>query len=262
MPNLGHPDHIMPSQITIRPFAKLHTVRPRRAASSLLETGVTRNTKGIVTAPMRPDGQPLTFTVNPRLDAALLQGWEAWEDAARIEGVEETARWLAHRIGQPRLKEDLIDSVHTLLLSANEEERALARAEIAELADEPDPMLADTLWEGVLEAGYHLDDPDIIFAATTHLAAIAEAQGDPLAAAEYYINFLNWRRADEHTSDAEHVQTAFDEIIRLARLDGDQRAAALYEFRQAQFTRLEEAEDDRVTVGDWETDPRPYESWA
>lgn len=211
---------------------------------------------------MRPNGQPLTFTVNPRLDAALLQGWEAWEEAARLEGVEQTATWLAYRLGQPRLKDDLIDSVHTLLFADNAEDRALARAEIAELADEADELLAEILWEGVLAAGYQLDDPDLIFAATTRLAAIAEAQGDPLAAAEYYINFLNWRRADEHTSDVEQVQIAFDEIIRLARLDGEQRSAALYEFRQAQFTRLEEAEDDRATVGDWETDPRPYESWA
>lgn len=211
---------------------------------------------------MRPNGQPLTFTVNPRLDAALLQGWDAWEEAARLEGVEQTAAWFAHRIRQPRLKADLVDSIHTLLFSDNEEDRALARAELAELADEADELLAEILWEGVLAAGYRLDDPDLIFAATTRLAAIAEAQGDPLAAAEYYIDFLNWRRADEHTSDAEQVQTAFDEIIRLARLDGEQRTAALYEFRQAQFTRLEEAEDDRSTVGDWETDPRPYESWA
>lgn len=210
----------------------------------------------------RPSGQPLALTLNPRLDSALSEGWEAWEEAARNEGVDRTAAWLAQRLGRPKMKDDLAETVEALLHSDNEDDRVLARAEIAELFEGIDDFAADTLWEGVLAAGRQLEDPDIIFEATVRLAAIAESHGDPLAAAEYFIDFLNWRRQDEHTSDADAVQTAFDEIIRLARQDGEQRAAALYEFRQANYTRIAEAEDDRATVGDWESDPRPYESWA
>jgi hypothetical protein len=102
----------------------------------------------------------------------------------------------------------------------------------------------------------------VIAEATTRLAAIAEAQGDPLAAAEFYIDFLNWRRLPGHASDPEALETAFDEIVRLATLDGAQKAAALFAYRQATYTRLLDAEDDRAVEGDWEKDPAPYESWA
>lgn len=207
-------------------------------------------------------GQPLHLTVSPNLDAALHAGWEAWDAAARTAGSDRVAAWLAHRLDWPALRAEILETVRSFLSTDDEEERAILRAELAEIAEGRDDFLADTLWEGVLAAGLALDDPDLIFEATSHLAAIAEAQGDPLAAAEHYIDFLNWRRQDEHMSDVDAVETAFDEIIRLARRDGDQRAAALYEFRQAGFTRSAEIDEDRAMVGDWERDPTPYRSWA
>jgi len=207
-------------------------------------------------------GQPLNLTVSSSLDAALHEGWEAWDAAARQAGPDRVSAWLAHRLDWPALRTEVLETVHAFLSTDDEEERAMLRAELAEIAESRDDFLADTLWEGVLAAGLTLDDPDLIFEATGHLAALAEAQGDLLAAAEHYIDFLNWRRQDEHTSDVEAVETAFDEIIRLARLDGDQRAAALFEFRQAAFTRLAEVDEDRAMVGDWERDPTPYRSWA
>ncbi|MEA2514744.1 MAG: hypothetical protein QOF01_172 [Thermomicrobiales bacterium] len=207
-------------------------------------------------------GQLLSFTLNPKLDAALQSGWEAWYDTARSEGPMRVTAWLAQRLRNPALKADLRDTIESLLSSDESEERALALSEIAEIAEGHDDLVADTLWEGVLAAGLESDDPDLIFEATSHLAAIAEDHGDPLAAAEYYLDFLNWRRHDDHASDAEAVESAFDEIIRLAELDGDRRAAALFGFRQAQFTRLAEADEERASSGDWESEPAPYQSWA
>jgi acyl-CoA synthetase (AMP-forming)/AMP-acid ligase II len=142
------------------------------------------------------------------------------------------------------------------------DERALARAELAELVEGEDDLTADTLWEGVLAHARDTDDPDLMVEAIAHLAEIAEAHGDPLAAAEFQIEFLNWRRQPGHASDADAVLDAFDEVVRLARLDGDPKAAALYEFRQASFARLAEADDERAYQGDWERDPKPYESWS
>ena len=101
----------------------------------------------------------------------------------------------------------------------------------------------------------------MITEAISHLAAIAEEHGDPLAAAEYHIDFLNWRRQDDHTSDPEAVADAFDEIVRLAGVDGDPQAVAIWEYRLASFIRLEEAGDERAYAGDWEQSPIAYESW-
>ena len=205
---------------------------------------------------------PLTFTPNPKLDTSLQAGWEAWQDAAQAEGPQRVAAWLAHRLRNPAVKADLQETIETLLTAEEPEERALALSEIAEIAETHDDLLADTLWEGVLVAGFDADDADLVFEATSHLAAIAEDLGEPLAAAEYYIDFLNWRRQPDHASDPESVESAFDEIVRLANIDGDRRAAALFEFRQAQFTRLFETDDDRATTGDWENDGTRYASWA
>lgn len=207
-------------------------------------------------------GQPLSFTPNPKLDAALQSGWEAWHDTARGEGTDRVAIWLAHRLRHPRLRTDLAETILTVLTAEDADERALALSEIAEIAEGHDDLLADTLWEGVLAAGFEVKDADLVFEATSHLAAIAEDHGDPLAAAEYYLDFLNWRRQPDQGSDPEQVETAFDEVIRLANLDGDRRAAALFEYRQAQFTRLVAADDERAALGDWEPNPQPYTSWA
>ena len=206
--------------------------------------------------------QPIGLTVNPRLDAALQAGWDAWNDTARDEGADRVGSWLAQRFRNPAIKTDLRDTVEPVWSAGDVEEQAFALADLAEIAEAYDALIADTLWEGVLAAGLADDNPDLIIEATTHLAAIAEDYGDPLAAAEYLIDFLNWRRQDDHTSEIEAVETAFDEIIRLARIDGDPRAAALFEFRQAQFTRLAEADEERATNGDWERDAAPYQSWA
>jgi hypothetical protein len=207
-------------------------------------------------------GHLLTFTPNPRLDAALQSGWDAWHRAARAEAAERVATWLAHRLHNPAFTTDLKETVESLLASDEPEERALALSEIAEIAETHDDLLADTLWEGVLAAGFDSDDGDLVFEATSRLATIAEDHDEPLAAAEYFIDFLNWRRQPDHSGDPESVESAFDEIIRLANLDGDRRAAAIYEYRQAQFTRLAATGDDRASSGDWESDGTPYASWS
>src|SRR4051794_711505 len=185
--------------------------------------------------------EPLNLTVNPRLDAALQSGWESWYPAAVAEGADKVAVWLSRRLRNPAIRSEISETLEAVLESDEPEDRALALTELAEIAEGHDDLLADTLWEGVLDAGNESGDPDLVFEAISHLAAIAEDHDEFLAAAEYYLEFLNWRRRTQHESDPELVATAFEEVIRLAGLDGDRRAAALYEFRQAQFVRLADA---------------------
>jgi hypothetical protein len=201
------------------------------------------------------------LTVNPTLDAAVGVGWDAWEAAARAAGVEAVTAWLAHRLGAPSAKGEALPLVQALLDARNGEERAEAASELAELVEGVDDLVADTLWEGVLAAGWEAEDPDIMFEATVRLAGIAEAHGELLAAAEYWIAFLNWRRQEGRVSDLEQVEAAFDEVVRLATLDGAVRDAAVYAYRQGEYTRLVEEEDDRAVEGDWEGDRSPYASW-
>jgi hypothetical protein len=205
---------------------------------------------------------PLTLTTHPKLDAALQTGWEEWEATAQEAGASGVAAWLAGRAGDRDLRQHALPLIAALLAADDPYERVQARIELAELVEGVDGLLADTLWEAVLAYGRETADADLIAEATTRLAAIAEAQADPLAAAEYHIEFLNWRRQPGHASDPEAVETAFDEIVRLASLDGAQKAAALFSYRQATYTRLLDAEDDRAVEGDWENNPAPYESWA
>lgn len=211
---------------------------------------------------MRPTS-PLTLTVNPRLDAGLQSGWEAWEAAMRATGATGSGAWLAQRAADPELRDEAAALVQGLLEAEDADARAEAWIGLAELADEiGDALLADTGWEGALAAGGEAGNPDVIFAATAALARIAEEHGETLAAAEYFLDFLNWRRRPGHVSDAEDVETAFDEVARLATKDGARREAALFEFRQVGFTRLLEADDDRAVEGDWEADPAPYAAWG
>jgi hypothetical protein len=205
---------------------------------------------------------PLTLTASPRLDAALAAGPEAWVAAMRAAGAPAAGSWLALRAGDSELAEAASDLVRGLLEAEDADARAEAWIGLAELGEElEDPLLADTSWEGALAAGRDGGNGDVVAAATAKLAAIAEQHGDPLAAAEYFIDFLNWRRQPGHVSDADEVETAFDEIIRLATRDGARKEAALYEYRQVAYTRLLEADDDRAVEGDWEATAAPYESW-
>lgn len=205
---------------------------------------------------------PLSLTMNPRLDAALGEGAAAWENAARHAGLAKAVAWSVQRTAGEVPKEDLHDAIQAVLESVDHDDLAVARAELAELLEETDDALADALWEAVLERGFETGDSEIIFEASSHLSAIADDHGDLLAAGEYFIDFLNWRRGPDHGSDPEAVQTAFDEVIRFAEADGEPKIAALFSFRQVAFTKLVDKDDERASTGDWENDGAPYASWA
>lgn len=207
-------------------------------------------------------GTPLVLSVNPRLDAAVHRGWPAWETAARAAGAAVVATWLAHRLQDPPFAVGIMETVDTLLTETDPDVLVDLRLELAEFFDEAEDGLAETLWEGVLAAATDASHGDAVAEASGRLAAIAEEHGDPLVAAEHFIGFLNWRRQPDHASDPEAIEHAFDEIIRLAQRDGDPRAEAIFSYRQASFTRLLTANDDRTLAGDWERDPAPYASWA
>ncbi|HEU5433993.1 MAG TPA: hypothetical protein VFU81_20150 [Thermomicrobiales bacterium] len=207
---------------------------------------------------------PLTFTRNPKLDFALLFGWERWIAAARAAGVDAVAAWLAGRAQDPELAATARELLAPALSDESDaEERFDALVSLAELAEElEDDRLADAFWEGALDEGLDAADPDAIVEATSRLAALAERNGDPLAAAEYWINFLNWRREPEHSSDPDQVEDAFDEIVRLAELDGARREAAIWAHRQVEYARLAEEDDEGAVVGDWTGGAGTWAGWA
>jgi hypothetical protein len=205
---------------------------------------------------------PLRLTRSPRLDNALRLGWASFSRTLAAAGPEEAALWLSARTGDPELAE-VAEPLLAAALGGDPDEAADALFGLAELAEETeDDLLADTLWEGVLGLSQGADDGDLMAEATRRLAAVAERNGDPLAAAEFFIEFLNWRRQPEHSSDPEDVEVAFDEIVRLANADGAQQAAAQYAYRQVGFTKLLDADDSRAVEGDWETDSLPYQPWS
>jgi len=205
---------------------------------------------------------PLRLTRSPRLDNALRLGWESFSRTLAAAGPRDAARWLSARTGDPQLAE-VAEPLLTSALGRDPDEAADALFGLAELAEETeDELLADTLWEGVLDRAREIGEGDLIAEATRRLAALAERNGDPLAAAEFFIEFLNWRRQPGHSSDPEDVEVAFDEIVRLATADGAQQAAAQYAYRQVGFTKLLDADDPRAVDGDWESDAPAYQSWA
>jgi hypothetical protein len=205
---------------------------------------------------------PLRLTRSPRLDNALRLGWDSVSRTLAAAGPEDAARWLSARTGDPQLAE-VAEPLLTSVLGRDPDEAADALFGLAELAEETeDELLADTLWEGVLDRARVIGEGDLIAEATRRLAALAERNGDPLAAAEFFIEFLNWRRQPGNSSDPEDVEVAFDEIVRLATADGAQQAAAQYAYRQVGFTKLLDADDPRAVDGDWESDAPAYQSWA
>lgn len=206
---------------------------------------------------------PLTLTADPRLDALLQRGWDEFGPAFAAAGPAKGARWLARRAGDPELADSVEPLLDGLAPGASDDERIESLFALAEVAEEmEDDLLTDALWEGALAAARELGDPDAVLEATSHLADLAERLGDPLAAAEFFVAFLNWRREPGHASDPEAVEEAFDQVVRLAELDGAPKAAAEWTYRQARYTRLLDTEDERAVEGDWEGDPAPYAAWA
>ena len=205
---------------------------------------------------------PLSFTVSPRLDAALGRGSDDWLTAARALGVADTLRWLGQRADLTEQIEDVRDVVEALLDATDHDETVGLMSELAELVTGDDDILAEVLAEGVLAHGIAIGDAEIIVDAVGHLAELAEAAGDPLTAAEYHVDFLNWRRRPDASSDTDSVASSFDEIVRLAEADGATQAAAIFGFRQVAYQRVVDADGETATTGDWDPKAQPYESWT
>jgi hypothetical protein len=207
-------------------------------------------------------GSPLVFSSDPKLDQALAQGIDAWEAEVAERGALATARWLTQRSAGVRLNQELLlEAIDYLLTSERTDDHMLARAELAEMVQPGDLTLADLLWFAVRDTAIELGDADMIAEATSHIAEIAFEVDEPTTAAEVWIDFLNWRREPESSSDADTVLTAFDEIIRAAEMDGAQADAARFGYLQVQFQALVDAEDERATAGNWMPTDAPFEVW-
>jgi hypothetical protein len=207
------------------------------------------------------DGTPLNFSFDAGLDAALTKGWTGWIETARKKGIERTAEWLLRR-GETGLDlSDLEPLLETLLESSVPFERAMAASELAELTEVEDDAMAATLWEGVMVSGREAGDSEVYFEGLSQLAEIELEYGDPQAAAAIYIDFLNWAREPGHSTEAEAILTAFDQIIELAEGDGAPTASAEYAHAQTRFFRSVDGDDSRIVSGNWEANVDEYVVW-
>ena len=214
---------------------------------------------------MRPQnaGSPLVFSANPRLDGALANGIDAWEAEVAERGVLATAKWLMQRSAEVQLDTEFVyEAIENLLTSERRDDRMLARAELAEMVQAGDLTLADLLWFAVRDTAIDLGDADMIAEASTHIGEIAFEVDEPTTAAEVWIDFLNWRREPDSTSDPETVLTAFDEVIRAAEMDGAHTDAARFSYLQVQFQALVDTEDERAKVGNWMPNETPFNVWT
>jgi hypothetical protein len=207
------------------------------------------------------DGTPLNFSFDAGLDAALTKGWTGWIETARKKGIERTAEWLLRR-GETGLDlPDLEPLLETLLESSVPFDRAMAASELAELTELEDDAMAATLWEGVMVSGREAGDSEVYFEGLSQLAEIELEYGDPQAAAALYIDFLNWAREPGHSTEAEAILTAFDQIIELAEGDGAPTASAEYAHAQTRFFRSVDGDDSRIVSGNWEANDDEYVVW-
>ena len=167
---------------------------------------------------------PLSLSVDPRLDLALHAGIDGWEKTVAERGATASAKWIMHRSAGADLEQEIVlEAIENLIVSEDPDDRALARAEVAEMVQAEDAELADVLWFAVRDYAISINDGDLLADATTHIAEIAFDLDEPTTAAEAWLDFLNWRREPDSASDPESVLTAFDEIIRAAEMDGARR---------------------------------------
>ncbi|HYP59294.1 MAG TPA: hypothetical protein VEQ36_02615 [Thermomicrobiales bacterium] len=208
-------------------------------------------------------GNPMTVSVDVRLDLALRSSVDAWEAAVADRGPAATAKWIMQRSAAADLEREMVvEAIENLIVAEDPADRALARAEVAEMVQGEDAELADALWFAIRDFALDEGDGDLLTEATTHISEIAFDLDEPTSAAEAWLDFLNWRREPESASDPEAVLTAFDEIIRAAEMDGEPTIAARYGYLQVQFQKLVEADDPRATVGNWLAADQPLESWS
>ncbi len=204
---------------------------------------------------------PLTLTTSPRLSAALQRDGPAFEQALLDVGQVKAEQWLGNRIGDEIERDILNDALTAWFEATSPEDRVMARVELAELVSEVDDEVSELLWEASLRDGYERDDGDQAFDAVSHLARISESSADALTAAEFYIEFLNWRRTGDHVSDPESVHEAFEELARLAELDGETAAAARYAHAHSVFTRVADDGEANASVGDWAPGSPAFTGW-
>ena len=204
---------------------------------------------------------PMVFTTNPRLSFALHGNGADFEKAMESVGREKTLAWLQNRVGDAIAPEYLEGAIAAWFDAESNDERVMARAELAEMLLDVDESTSELLWEASMRHGFERDDSEQAFDAVSHLARFAEETGDPATAAELYIDFLNWRREAGRVSDPESIHQAFEEIIRLAQASGEAAVAARFEHAHAEFASLDETGAESASEGDWSPNVGPYTGW-
>ncbi|MGC4047614.1 MAG: hypothetical protein QM758_27790 [Armatimonas sp.] len=205
---------------------------------------------------------PLTFTYDAGLDNALTRGWSGWVDVARRKGVERTTEWLSRRDETGLDPIELAPLIEAVLESGSPFDRAMAASELAEYIEVEDDAMAATLWEGVLLSGREANDSEVYFEGLSQLAEIEIEYGDPQAAAALYVDFLNWTREPDHSTEAEAIFSAFDQLIMLAEADGEPAASADFGHAQTRFFRFVGGDDSRIISENWDPTSELYVVWT
>lgn len=204
---------------------------------------------------------PLTLTTSPRLSMALQGDGPGFEQSLLEVGREKAESWFRDRIGDDIDPAILHEALAAWYDATSPDDRVMARADLAELTADVDDAVSELLWDASMRDGFARGDGDQAFDAAVHLAGITEASGDPLTAAEFYIEFLNWRRAHGHISDPESVHHAFEEIVRLAELEGEVATSARFAHAHSVFTRVADDDDADSAEGDWSPATPPFSGW-
>lgn len=207
------------------------------------------------------DTSPLTLTTNPRLSQAVAGDGPGFEAALLDVGLDTAETWFRNRVRGEVDPVILHDALASWFEATSADDRVLARVDLAELMADVDDAVSELLWDASMRDGFERDDGDQIFDAVSHLSQLVEAAGDPLAAAEYHIEFLNWRRADGHISEPESVHQAFEEIVRLAELDGRAAGAARFAHAHSIYTRIADGAEELAVEGDWAPGSPEFSGW-
>lgn len=205
---------------------------------------------------------PLTFTFDAGLDNSLQRSWSGWIETARKKGVERTTEWLSRRDETGLDPIELAPLIEAILQSDSPFDRAMAASELAEYIEVDDDAMAATLWEGVLLSGREANDSEVYYEGLSQLAEIEIEYGDAQAAAALYVDFLNWTREPDHSTEAEAIFSAFDQLIMLAEADGEPAASADFGHAQTRFFRFVGGDDSRIISENWDPASELYVVWS
>ena len=206
---------------------------------------------------------PLALSIDPQLDLAFVQGYDAWLAAVRDRGANAAARWIARRSIEVKLDEnDLYHAIVHLLRVDTPVDLVAAEIGLAEMIQAGDVELAQLFWFAVRDYALANDDVDMLAGATSRIAEIAFELDEVQDGGQAWLDLLNWRRKPGSVSDPELVMIAFDQILVAAEMTGAHRDAAHFTYLQVKFQQVIDQGDEKASTGNWMADDEPLVVWS